>query len=50
MKHYDNEREAEMNTESEQEYYERKHNETNDPRYLEMLEALKARNKPLIFS
>jgi len=32
-----------MNIESEQEYYERKYNETNDPTYLEMLEALTTR-------
>jgi hypothetical protein len=41
MSHYNNEREAEM--ESEQEYYERKYNETNDPTYLQMLESLSAR-------
>jgi hypothetical protein len=41
MSHYDKEREAEM--ESEQEYCERKYNETNDPTYLEMLEALNSR-------
>jgi hypothetical protein len=41
MSHYNNEREAEM--ESEQEYYERKYNETNDLTYLQMLESLNAR-------
>ena len=32
-----------METESQQEYYERKYNETGDRAYLELLEALKAR-------
>ena len=41
MAHYDNEREAEM--ESEQQYCERKYNETNDPTYLIMLESINAR-------
>jgi hypothetical protein len=43
MGHYDPEREAEMETESEKKYYKRKYNETNDPTYLEMLEALNSR-------
>jgi len=32
-----------MKVETEQKYYERKYNETNDPTYLEMLEALTTR-------
>lgn len=32
-----------MKVESEQKYYERKYEQTNDVTYLEMLEALKAR-------
>ena len=43
MTHYDNEREDEMSTESEQEYYQRKYEQTNDRTYLELLVALKAR-------